>query len=171
MNTNQLGHCHQTDPFDQNATPRDIGTITIVSNTIELGYMHGMACHLRSKTTSWLWQLGTYCVNGPEGGPGFQVRAYPAGMGANKLRRPREATLPSAGPRGRACSVARAPEVAHAASGKDTTKVSRRPKTLKGYIALPRQGQHQGPLLGAQVGMQHTTVYCLSTLTTGRLLS
>ena len=51
METNKLGHCHQIDPFDQTATRRDIGTITIVSNTIELVYMHGMACHLHSVKT------------------------------------------------------------------------------------------------------------------------
>ena len=57
METTQLGHCPQTDPFDLKETHRDIGTITIVSSTIELGYVHGMACHLRSGTTSWLWRL------------------------------------------------------------------------------------------------------------------
>ena len=67
METTQLGHCPQTDPFDLKETHRDIGTITIVSSTIELGYVHGMACHLRSGTTSWLWRLGTYYVNGPKG--------------------------------------------------------------------------------------------------------
>ena len=57
-----------------------------------------------------------------KGGPGFQVRVYPAGVGAKKLRRPREATLPSAGPRGRARSAAHTPAVARAVSGKDATK-------------------------------------------------
>ena len=32
-------------------------------------------------------------------------------------------------------------------------------------------GKTPDPLLGDQVGMQHTTVYCLSILTTRRLLS
>ena len=53
------GHCPQTDPFDLKETHREFGTVTIVSSTIELGCVHGMACHLRSGTTSWLWQLGT----------------------------------------------------------------------------------------------------------------
>ena len=67
METTQLGHCHQTDPFDPNATRRDIETITIVSSTNELVYMHGMACHLRSVKTLQLSQLRTHYVNGVRG--------------------------------------------------------------------------------------------------------
>ena len=119
MKTNLMGHCPQTDGFDQIATRRDIGTITIGSNTIELVYMHEMACHLRSVKTLQLWQLRTHYVNGVKGGPSFQVPVYPAGVGAKQLRRPPEATLPSAGSRGRAHSATRAPAVARAVSGKD----------------------------------------------------
>ena len=106
METNKLGHCHQTDPFDLTETHREFGTITIVSSSIELGYMHGMACHLRSRTTSWLWRLGTYYVNCPKGSR-FSGSGISGRRGLKKLRRPPEATLPSAGPRGGALGSAR----------------------------------------------------------------
>ena len=55
--------------------------------------------------------------------------------------------------------------------GKDIGGPHTLPSHLKGYMTRPKKGQAKGPLLGDQEGMQHTTVYCLSILTTRRLLS
>ena len=47
--------------------------------------LHGV--HGSVKTLQ-LWQLRTHYVNGVKGVPRFQVRVYPAGVGATTLRRP-----------------------------------------------------------------------------------